>query len=234
MTRPLQPLTRWFPRPVVNRVKHQVGRTIAWNLDALAVLWDTDKGPRHHRYTAEYARHLRLRRRSIQSVLEIGVGGYGNLRSGGQSLYMWRNYFPRATVYGLDVHRKQLESNVRVATIEVDQSDRASLERALVACPVFDLIVDDGSHVGAHVITSFEFLFPRLRPGGIYAIEDVYYAYDPRYGGGPPGSDGTALALAKDLLDAVNREPKRVAALHAYPGLVLIEKSRAQPMPAGA
>ena len=85
--------------------------------------------------------------------------------------------------------------------------------------------MDDGSHVGSHILTSFEVLFPKLTPGGTYAIEDLHTAYWPDFGGGPPGTPNNAVALAKSLLDELNIGPRALAAVHAYPGLVLIQKS---------
>ena len=37
----------------------------------------------------------------------------------------------------------------------------------------FDLIVDDGSHLVHHMMTTFNCLFKYVRPGGIYIIEDI-------------------------------------------------------------
>jgi predicted O-methyltransferase YrrM len=57
----------------------------------------------------------------------------------------------------------------------VDQGDRPKLE-ALVSQyfgdDPLDLVIDDASHVLAPSRTSFEVLFPRLRPGGLFVIED--------------------------------------------------------------
>lgn len=57
----------------------------------------------------------------------------------------------------------------------VDQADREGLaavvDGALEGCPI-DLVVDDCSHQFAETRSSFETLFPRLRPGGRYLIED--------------------------------------------------------------
>jgi predicted O-methyltransferase YrrM len=44
-----------------------------------------------------------------------------------------------------------------------------------------DLVVDDASHTYEETKTSFEFLFPLLHPGGIYAIEDWSWAHHPNY-----------------------------------------------------
>ena len=42
------------------------------------------------------------------------------------------------------------------------------------------VFIDDGSHVPAHVATSFYALFPRLADGGLYVIEDVQTAFWPQ------------------------------------------------------
>lgn len=57
----------------------------------------------------------------------------------------------------------------------VDQGDReavrAIVERELGDEPL-DVVVDDASHLYGPTLASFEVLFPRLRPGGLYVIED--------------------------------------------------------------
>lgn len=57
----------------------------------------------------------------------------------------------------------------------VDQADRAALG-ALVDAELggepLDLVVDDASHLLGPSRSSFETLFPRVRPGGLYVIED--------------------------------------------------------------
>ncbi|MFM8237168.1 MAG: class I SAM-dependent methyltransferase [Actinomycetota bacterium] len=57
----------------------------------------------------------------------------------------------------------------------VDQSDRsrlADIARTHFGHRGIDLIIDDASHRLAATRASFETLFPRLRPGGLYVIED--------------------------------------------------------------
>jgi trans-aconitate methyltransferase len=227
VARPLQPIAERFPRPAVNRAKHWLGIALSYDLDALARLWGTDKASTGHAYTAPYASHLGARRWRVRSVLEIGVGGYGFTDFGGESMRMWRNYFPRAHIYGIDLEPKRIDTRQRMTILRADQSDPESLRAALAGCLPFDLIVDDGSHIGAHVITTFETLFERLAPGGLYAIEDLSTSYDPNYGGGPPGIEGTGLALARTLLDDLNLRRRPIAAIHAYEQLLIVEKSSA-------
>lgn len=57
----------------------------------------------------------------------------------------------------------------------VDQADRgevASIMTAELQGRQIDLVVDDASHLLDETRASFETLFPLLRPGGIYVIED--------------------------------------------------------------
>lgn len=57
----------------------------------------------------------------------------------------------------------------------VDQGDRTGLAQVIdeeVDGAPIDLVVDDASHLLGFTRTSFETLFPKLRPGGIFAIED--------------------------------------------------------------
>ena len=81
------------------------------NLDALARHYGTDKGPQDvgiaigHNYTSIYHRHFGPHRKTVRSLLEIGVGGTSSVEgyetpAGGQSLRMWSRYFPNASIVG--------------------------------------------------------------------------------------------------------------------------------------
>jgi predicted O-methyltransferase YrrM len=57
----------------------------------------------------------------------------------------------------------------------VDQADRTRLEEIVTheyASEPLDLVIDDASHLLAPTTASFNALFPRLRPGGLFVIED--------------------------------------------------------------
>jgi hypothetical protein len=57
----------------------------------------------------------------------------------------------------------------------VDQGDTARLEDLLVGhlgTDPLDLVVDDASHLLGPTTASFGLLFPRLRPGGVFILED--------------------------------------------------------------
>lgn len=72
------------------------------------------------------------------------------------------------------VRQRGLEEVVHVH-LGVDQSDRATILDAIsshIGDEPLDIVVDDASHLLAPTTATFEFLFPRLRPGGTYFIED--------------------------------------------------------------
>lgn len=57
----------------------------------------------------------------------------------------------------------------------VDQGDAAQLEEIVgreFGEHELDLVIDDASHVWDKTVSSFEVLYPRLRPGGLFVIED--------------------------------------------------------------
>jgi cephalosporin hydroxylase len=79
-----------------------------------------------------------------------------------------------------------------------DQGNEVQLKELEKLGP-FDLIVDDGSHIYNHQILTFNVLFPFLKKGHIYVVEDVCTSYWPNFGGNP-----TCIEYFKNLIDAVN------------------------------
>lgn len=63
-----------------------------------------------------------------------------------------------------------------------DQGDGAALDRACrdaFGDAPLDLVIDDASHLLGLTQASFQHLFPRLAPGGLYVIEDWAWAHWP-------------------------------------------------------
>lgn len=121
-----------------------------------------------HDYLKFYHLHFQGVRHRVRAVLEIGVDS-------GQSLAMWEEYFPNATIHGADVepHCRQFEGGRRRVHIG-DASDPAFLDGILRLEPQgFDIVIDDGSHEMHHQLASLNHLLPRLNSHGIYAIEDT-------------------------------------------------------------
>ena len=175
-------------------------------LDLLAALCGTDKFGLHH-YTPVYEALARpLRRRPI-SLLELGVGGYGH-GLGGESLLMWAAYFSKGRIYGLDIEDKSALSRGRIKVFQCSQTDRERLSALCAEIGPFDLVIDDGSHVNAHQIESFRILWPYVKDGGWYVVEDVQTSYWPSYGGGMPGApayEKSCMRFFKALADSVNQ-----------------------------
>jgi hypothetical protein len=137
------------------------------------------------------------------NVLEIGVGGYEYSELGGSSLRMWRSYFPKSRIVGIDIYDKRHFSEDRIDIRQCDQTDEDALKRLCQEYGGFDIVIDDGSHFNGHVIQTFEVLFPFLRPDGIYVVEDLQTAYWPSYGGGI-NAPRSSMTYFKSLVDGLN------------------------------
>jgi len=175
------------------------------SLDLLAALYGTDKFGEHE-YTPIYEGLMRASRRRPVRLLEVGVGGYAGA-PGGESLRMWASYFRRGRIVGIDLYDKTALSAGRVQVFQCSQVDAPKLTALAQEHGPFDFIIDDGSHVNAHQIETFGILWPHLKDGGVYIVEDVQTSYWPAYGGGPlgtPGYEKSCMRWFKELADSVN------------------------------
>jgi hypothetical protein len=177
-------------------------------LSELAIRHGTDKFG-EHLYTPEYHRILASRRDQPLRLLEIGVGGYGNPRAGGQSLRMWAEYFPKARIVGLDLFPKSLDLPPNATIVECAQADEDALDRMWSEHGPFDVIIDDGSHQASDVVLTFNHLYPRMAPAGLYIVEDTQTAFWPEYGGAPLGT-GTIMELAHRVALAMHKQEMEV------------------------
>ncbi len=186
----------------------------------IALHHGTDKASSHS-YIGFYDDLLRHRRGDVRAVLEIGIGGFRDKRNpsvGGESLRTWRDYFPRATVVGLDILDKSGVADERIVVYTGSQVDHGLLHRIAERHGPFDLIVDDGSHVPAHVLTTFGRLFPVLKVGGVYVIEDLQTSYWPMWGGKfRPRAAGTSMDFLKRRVDGLNWTEFKVPGYHPDP-----------------
>ena len=174
-------------------------------LDLLAALHGTDKFGAHD-YTPVYEALMREARRKPVRLLEIGVGGYASAL-GGASLRMWACYFSRGDIVGIDAVDKSALSGGRVRVFQCSQVDAPRLGEIARAHGPFDFIIDDGSHMNAHQIETFAILWPHVKDGGAYIVEDVQTSYWPSYGGAPVGTPAYARSCMqwfKNLADSVN------------------------------
>lgn len=128
------------------------------------------------------------------TVLEIGVYH-------GASVKAWRQYFgPKATIVGIDINPACMKADAPKDGIHVrlgSQSDPSFLAAVLSEFGPFDLIMDDGSHMTSHQLTTFRELFDKgLKHGGIYFIEDTHTSFWKEYCDGPHDAYDLAMACA--------------------------------------
>jgi len=149
------------------------------SLDELAIKYGSDKSSKGHGYTKYYEKHLKARRAWNLNVLELGVRE-------GWSMKMWHDYFENSKICGIDNDDEGLCPKSffedRIAFELGSQDDASFLNDICDRHGPFDLIIDDCSHISPLTIKSFEILFPRLKPGGLYIIEDLHVCdYDAHY-----------------------------------------------------
>jgi len=138
------------------------------SLTSIGLEYKTDKAF-WHRYTEIYDEWFAKYKTSSTNVLEIGV-------LNGSSLKMLKEYFENATIFGVDIHPKTQYEDERIKTFICDQSNRTNLQRFVEATnnTMFDVIIDDGSHVPEHQMITLATLWKSLKPGGIYVVEDLH------------------------------------------------------------
>ncbi|KDA03426.1 methyltransferase domain-containing protein [Hyphomonas oceanitis] len=121
-----------------------------------------------------------LRRQSV-TFCEIGLqrGGPEHKNPNSRattdvpSVRMWDSYFPDVQIYGLDISDFSAFEKENFRFHQVDCGDAEQLERVADQLPEMDVILDDASHASYHQQLTLTKLFRKLKPGGIYIIEDV-------------------------------------------------------------
>jgi hypothetical protein len=174
-------------------------------------------------YLELYDRYFQRFKGTRVRMLEIGV-------SEGGSLQLWRNYLGQeAVLFGVDINpdcaaRADPPTQVRIGS----QDDEAFLKSVVQEMGGVDLVLDDGSHHGPHIITSFRTLFPLLSDHGLYVIEDMH----DDYAEWPGMRINQSLSLIKRLIDDMHRhytgadaqESAAVGGIHLFDSIAFIEK----------
>jgi len=137
------------------------------SLDEVGRKAGTDKSSAHHDYLRFYERFFSDLRDKPINLLEIGVFH-------GASVRMWEEYFSHGSIVGADIDRAAVRFRTDRTAIEiVDQSNIQNLIDLGVKRGPFDIVIDDGSHLWEHQITTLRMLFPFVKPGGFYVVEDL-------------------------------------------------------------
>ena len=122
-----------------------------------------------HNYLKYYEMFLAPLRDKPITLLEQGIWH-------GDSLRMWKEYFPDGFIVGLDYEDMSQYQEDRIRTVHGTQNDVSFLNKAFSEYS-FDVIADDAGHRGDDQIIAFTTLFPYLKSGGLYFIEDLLCSY---------------------------------------------------------
>jgi hypothetical protein len=146
-------------------------------LNELALKAHADKASDYHNYTAIYARYFDSLREQPIKFLEIGI-------CKGNSVKLWEEYFFSAEMHFIDITLDNVEYFSKRAQYHVaNQESPQDLQKFITETGGnFDVIIDDGGHTMNQQIISFQHLFPHVKSGGMYIIEDLHTSYWPGWG----------------------------------------------------
>jgi hypothetical protein len=154
------------------------------SMTELADYCGIDKGSlyENHRYTEIYEPLLDKHKSTKPIIIEIGIN---DPRFPGKCLKFWDLYFSQMDYYGFDiVDCSGLKFNRdKITTFIGDQNnpeDLLSLINQYDLSGRIDIIIDDGSHLSQHIITSFKTLFPHLKKGGFYFVQSLHAGWAER------------------------------------------------------
>ncbi len=176
-------------------------------LDIIGKNCNTDKSSISHKYTSIYEWYFSKLKDSSIKFLEIGF-------LLGNSARMWEGYFSKASFYFIDIDPnaflKYSHGLTRSNFFVADQSDKEQLEKFIqFSGGNFDIILDDGGHTMDQQIISFKMLFPHVKSGGVYIIEDLHTSYWKNWGGGgsqdnPQAGPQTTINFLLELVHDLN------------------------------
>lgn len=144
-------------------------------------------------YFEIYHRHFAPYRDKPVTIVEFGV-----LHGG--SLQMWKHYFGRsARIVGVDINPlcQDLEED-QIEIVIGDQDDRNFLRALKEKTGPVDVLIEDGGHQMTQQIATFKEMFPALKSGGIYLVEDLHTSYWEEFGGSYR-RPGTSSSLPNNL-----------------------------------
>jgi hypothetical protein len=166
-------------------------------------------------------------------MLEIGIWDGG-------STVLWYEHLRPERLVAIDLQDREdspyfcryvtangLEGRV-LTRWKTDQADRVALEKIVERDlgGELDLVIDDGSHLLEPTRASFEALFPRLPPGGLYIIEDWAWEHWPDFQ--EPShiwaGEESLTQLVCDLVAAAGSSRTLFRNLAVYEGFVVVER----------
>ena len=124
----------------------------------------SDKGTTHD-YIKTYEK-LFTKCKNV-NLIEIGVNS-------GHSLKMWSEFFENSTIIGVDINSNSyMFKDDKNIIFKQGDATKEDILKSLPENIQFDYIIDDGSHMLQDQINTFKIFIKRLKPDGIYIIEDI-------------------------------------------------------------
>ena len=145
------------------------------SLEEISKQYQSDKGVVYHNYLEIYEKYFSKYRNTLENFLESGLWK-------GDSIRMWREYFDTGNIVGADIldlsHVVLPNTQIHIC----DQSDREQLGNLVDnSYDEFDIIIDDGGHWQHQQQITLGFMFPFVKSGGIFVIEDLHTANNSAY-----------------------------------------------------
>jgi len=181
---------------------------------------------------SEYEKYFATYTRQVNNILEIGMWDGG-------SMALWYELLKPAKIVGVDIENKQDSENfikwkndriTKDASLiktfwNIDQTNKTAL---LDICKNelednIDMIIDDASHVYDFTLVSFETLFPLLKPGGIYIIEDWAWLHWKELVHYFPRGQGLSK-LVCEIIQSLGSTEALINSVTVYHGFAVIEK----------
>jgi ubiquinone/menaquinone biosynthesis C-methylase UbiE len=207
-------------------------------MSALKEIFDSHNGHllhKWHHYFDVYTRYFEPYRNKPLNILEIGI-------SHGGSLQMWRKYFgEQANIFAVDINPECKKFEKEKTKIFIgSQEDEVFLKQLYSQLPELDILIDDGGHTMKQQVVTFENLFPIVKDGGIYLVEDTHTSYWREYHGGYKNKN-SFIEFSKNIVDQmyawhidnekivpVNYNTKNINSISFYDSIVVFEKRHRQ------
>jgi hypothetical protein len=194
-----------------------------------------DVHPNGKSYAEIYGKVFEPLREKPVVLVELGVSGGGSLKA-------WSEFFTNHDrILGVDIDPNCAQHAIPEKRVEVltASQDSPAVQNRIQELGGADIIIDDAAHLTTLITRSFDLLWPLVKPGGWYIVEDLGLTYEEDIAahvkaGGWGGMQHNTVPLINDrstidrlLLDVMRRLDSNVevSEMHLYQWHALIRKA---------